>query len=71
MPDDARRQAVLLGMAARDDPRKPDDVCLNRLWYNLLVGDAAAVAGDSKLWGRHMSERCRAQLRAYFGWLRS
>ena len=66
---DEHRRLVLLAMASRDRT-KPDDVCLNRLWYNLTVhSPTSAVAGDEDKWGRGMSEQCRAQLQRYFGWL--
>lgn len=67
--DDEHRRLLLIAMASRDQ-MKPEDVCLNRLWYNLTVeSPTSEVAADAERWGRHMSEQCRVQLRSYFNWL--
>ena len=53
-------------MAAGASDAPPDSVCLNRMWYNLLVLAPGSHPARAGAWDRHMSDTCRQQLRRYF-----
>lgn len=54
------RRQVLLAQTKADSETK---ICLNKMWYNLLVANDSNV---SQTWSRDMSNWCQDSIRNHF-----